>query len=114
MITCSCHLLTEEHEVDLVQGDVLKGVVLLHSGEDRGLGLVDVAPVWQRGGGGGGGGDRFVADLSELLHGAGHGTQVPASVRAGGLEGPAIRLVCFYGYARKSLPICVFVFSLRR
>ena len=43
--TCRRHLLAEEDQVDLVQGDVLQGVVLLHLGEHGGLGLVDEAPV---------------------------------------------------------------------
>ena len=44
-LTCCRHLLAEEHQVDLVQGDVLQWVVLLYLGEHGGLGLVDEAPV---------------------------------------------------------------------
>ena len=81
-LTCCCHFLTEEHKVDLVQGDVLQGFVGVGDiGPDPGLSPVQETPVRQGGGTGGGlGFYQLVTDLPETLNSPANHTEVSGAM----------------------------------
>ena len=80
--TCGGHLLAEEHEVDLVEGDVVQGAVVLDVAPQRRLPLVQITPVRQpparagAGGRDGAGLHDFIAYFSETLNSIAHHSQV--------------------------------------
>ena len=82
LLTCCCHFLTEEHKVDLVQGDVLQGVVGVGDvGPDPGRGPVQEAPVRQGGGAGRGVSlHQLVTDFPETLNGPANHTEVSGAM----------------------------------